>query len=138
MSEQEIAVIDKIRIEYNLKIEEACFSKGYIPRYIILDKSRNIHSYIVPCYISGKKLISSYWMNLRFEETILQFLKIQYSHLDRPLFFAYIYQNNIMIIEGDDVKNYLCNEKSPDLLMDYMIENSYNFSETFKLIKQEL
>lgn len=137
MSNQEIAVIDRLKTDFNLKIEEACFSKGYIPKFILLDRSRNIHSYIIPCHINDGELTSSYWNSLSFDESIIQFLRVQYSQLDRPLFFVYEQKNAVMIIESGEVRSYF-DDKKNESLMKFMIEHSYHLSDAINLIRQEI
>ena len=49
MNDFEEKILAKLRKDYRLKIEDANFAKGLIPVKILLDGTRNIHSYLVLC-----------------------------------------------------------------------------------------
>ena len=80
--------------QYKFHIEDANFSKGFIPKKILLDKTRNIHSYIIFCKIENNSLISKYWDCDNFLTSFKSILATQYSDLDRPLFFLFRDKNS--------------------------------------------
>ena len=77
----EIKEIESAKNFYNqfkMKLEVACFSNGYIPKYIILDRTRNIHSYLVFIYLSKGKFSCRYFSPKSNPlDDILEILKIQ-------------------------------------------------------------
>ena len=38
-------ILQSLKGKYKFKIEKACFSKGWVPNYILLDRTRNILLY---------------------------------------------------------------------------------------------
>lgn len=138
MCNEELVVIEQLKKDYNLKIEDACFATEYIPKFILLDKSRNIHSYIVPCYIHNRQLSSSYWDNESFCNSVLQFVRIQYSQLDRPMFFVYTHNGDVKVIEGEVIKRFFEDHTPQESLMDFMITSSNHFKDILNIIKAEL
>lgn len=97
--------------DFQLTIEEACFATNYIPKHIILDKTRNIHSYVVFCTLNNKKLIGTYFsISNDFNFDLIELIKIQFSCLDRPLFILFKNSNGeIISVEGNVIREFLLN-----------------------------
>ena len=63
-------------------------------------------------------------------------LSLQYSDLDRPLFFIYFENNKLMLIEGNDIRETILDNPNLDIF-EYMVNNSYKLSDViFKIIKE--
>lgn len=122
---------------FGLKIEEANFSKGFIPKHILLDRTRNIHSYIVFCEISDGKSSSIYWDNSLSKENIISIVRTQYSQLNRPLFFVFRKDNQYVCIEGNEVREELLNNPEVNIIS-FMWNNSMSLMKTSMLIHKEL
>lgn len=122
---------------FGFKIEEANFSKGFIPKHIILDRTRNIHSYIVFCDICEGKSSSIYWDNNSSKEGVISIVQTQYSQLNRPLFFVFQKDKQFVCIEGNEVREKLLANPEVDIIS-YMWNNSMSFMETSMLIHKEL
>lgn len=124
--------------QYRFRIEDANFAKGYIPNKILLDRTRNIHSYIVFCRIENGLLSSEYWNSDDFAVSIRALLSTQYSNLDRPLFFLFRDKNNILkSIEGTELRLALLNNPSLDINR-YIIDNSISFNQLAICLSSEL
>ena len=136
MNAFEEKILAKLRKDYRLKIEDANFAKGLIPVKILLDGTRNIHSYLVLCEKKEYFLESSYWNKEDFNTNIKSMLSLQYSDLDRPLFFIYFENNKLMLIEGNDIRETILENPNSDIF-EYMVNNSYKLSDViFKIIKE--
>ena len=122
---------------YGLKIEEANFSKGFIPKHIVLDRTRNIHSYIVFCDVNEGNISSQYWDESSYKEGIISVLQTQYSQLSRPLFFIYKKNGNYVCIEGNEVREELLSNPDTDIIS-YMLNNTMSLMETSALMHKEL
>lgn len=132
-------IILYLKSELKLKIESANFAQGYIPRDILLDRTRNIHSYIIPCLFNNEKVDSNYWSDTNFIDSIIALLRIQYSQLDRPLFFIIKKDNDYKIIEGNIIREYiLANSVSQTDLLQFILSTSNNLSDIIYKIKSEL
>lgn len=132
-------IILYLKSELKLKIESANFAQGYIPRDILLDRTRNIHSYIIPCLFNNEKVDSNYWSDTNFIDSIIALLRIQYSQLDRPLFFIIKKDNDYKIIEGNIIREYiLANSVSQTDLLRFILSTSNNLSDIIYKIKSEL
>lgn len=132
-------IILYLKSELKLKIESANFAQGYIPRDILLDRTRNIHSYIIPCLFNNEKVDSNYWSDTNFIDSIIALLRIQYSQLDRPLFFIIKKDNDYKIIEGNIIREYiLANSVSQTDLLQFILSTSNNLSDMIYKIKSEL
>lgn len=123
---------------YKLRIEDANFAKGYIPRKILLDGTRNIHSYFVFCKMEDEALLSVYWEKQNFRKALKSMLALQYSDLDRPLFF--IFRDNegkYKAIEGNELRETFL--ENPHInITEYILENSYKLFDMLLRIKNEL
>ncbi len=136
MNDFEVKILAKLRKDYRLKIEDANFAKGLIPVKILLDGTRNIHSYLVLCEKKENFLESSYWNKEDFDTNIKSMLSLQYSDLDRPLFFIYFENNKLMLIEGNDIRETILENPNLDIF-EYMVNNSYKLSDViFKIFKE--
>lgn len=132
-------IILYLKSELKLKIESANFAQGYIPRDILLDRTRNIHSYIIPCLFNNEKVDSNYWSDTNFIDSLIALLRIQYSQLDRPLFFIIKKDNDYKIIEGNIIREYiLANSVSQTDLLQFILSTSNNLSDIIYKIKSEL
>ncbi len=120
---EEFNIINYFKIHYKINIEEANFSKGWIPKYILLDRTRNIHSYAV--FVNSIEIS---------KEELIEYSKIRYSSLDRPLFiFHYKHDETLSFFEINDFKNNVFSEKK------YESINLWNdFNSVASKIKAEL
>ncbi|KAA6333460.1 hypothetical protein EZS27_018128 [termite gut metagenome] len=103
--EFELSISSQLKRQYRLNIESSCFSTGYIPKHILLDRTRNIHSYLLFCRNDNHSIIGSYWERGKLQNELLNILRTQFSKLDRPLFF--IIQDTdktLKIIEGNFIR----------------------------------
>lgn len=104
---RDLKLIKYFKSKYKLNIEKACFSKGWIPNYIILDRTRNIHSYCVFIFQEDFTFTNDFVNN-----DLIEFSKIRYSSLDRPLFVFLISKNlKIKFFEIEEFKNLLEQQK---------------------------
>lgn len=122
---------------YHLKFEDAVFASGLIPEKILLDRTRNIHSYFIVCKNEKKRLFSNYWNSTNFSENLRQILALQYSDLDRPLFFVYCQNQNLMIIEGNKIREAILEDPGINEY-DYITNNSDEFKDVVIKIYKEL
>jgi hypothetical protein len=131
-------ILSTLRDKYKFKIENACFAVGAIPKLILLDRTRNIHSYIILCNKTGDNLISKDFLHGDdLEKNLVEITKIQFSSLDRPLFL--LFENkilkNIDVIEVSEVKElFLRGEFS----IKKLFELTMSFDQVSTFIKQEL
>lgn len=137
MNEFEDNILSKLKKNYRLKIENANFAKGLIPVKILLDGTRNIHSYLVLCNKNSNCLKSSYWNEENFNKNIKSMLALQYSDLDRPLFFIYLIENTLMIIEGNNIREAILDNPQLDI-SDYIFTHSDKLSDVILKIYKEL
>jgi len=131
-------IILYLKDKYKFKIETASFAKGLIPNYILLDRTRNIHSYIIICKKTEEDLICNYFNHsYNLERNLVEISKIQYSELGRPLFLIYqdSTNNNLKVIDVSEIKELL-------LLKKFNINNLFqleiNFDQVAPIIKNEL
>lgn len=137
MKQFEIEICNALFKLYRLKFEEANFAKGFIPPKILLDGTRNIHSYYVICNHEEGKLKSRFWNDDNFEQNIKSILAVQYSDLDRPLFFIYYNNKNLMVIEGNQLREMLIENPHADIY-NYIINNSDKLNDVITKIYKEL
>jgi hypothetical protein len=135
----EIDVLKNFKKDFKLNIEEACFATNYIPKHIILDKTRNIHSYVVFGTLENKKLTGTFFsISNNFISDLIELIKVQFSSLDRPLFF--LLKNSIgeiMTIEGNLIREFLLNNDSNGVI-EYIEEEAIPFEIIANQIKMEL
>lgn len=104
-------IINTLESKYKLKLEKSCFSKGWIPNYLILDKTRNIHSYVTFFFLENHKLYTETSFIPDINEVCKELYKIKFSTLQRPLFIIIEEENNLKMVEIDDFKeNIIKNE----------------------------
>lgn len=128
----ELDILQTLKGKYKFKIENACFSKGWIPNYILLDRTRNIHSYIIICaQIDGTLISRNFLDKEKFENNFLALSQIQYSQLNRPLFIIFkdTFSSSLKAIEVSDIKNLFLNGK-------FSISNLNKLAVDFDLISQ--
>ncbi|MBP5721360.1 MAG: hypothetical protein J6W82_09910 [Bacteroidales bacterium] len=136
--EYEASLCQKLRSKYKINIEKASFSTASIPNYIILDSTRNIHSYVEFCKIEKEQLVSSHWDIKDQLRGVLSVIQTQYSQLDRPLFFMFPDENGVFYsIESSVVREHLLEERDPAITT-FMINNSDKFQDVFPKIHKEL
>ncbi len=124
--------------KYRLHFEDAVFAQGIMPRKILLDGTRNIHSYFVFCKYENEKISSAYWNKKNFSKIIKKILALQYSDLDRPLFFVFCDdEKNYKSIEGGELREALLDKPNMDI-NNYIINNSYPLVNLICNIKKEL
>ena len=129
--DKEFELLKHVKFKYKLNIEKACFATGWIPKYIILDRTRNIHSYCVFIFEDEFSFTTNF-INSNLEE----YYKIRYSALDRPLFIFLISENfNIKFFEINDYKNLVNNQI---LNKENLNKLWVNFDSMSSLIKSEL
>lgn len=127
--------ITLLKTKFKFKIEKACFSEGYIPEYILLDRTRNIHSYLVP--ISNQELIQigkSEFIGSRLESTLLEYYKVCYSTLDRPLFLLIENNQTIDFFDVSNLSDYFFYKKP----IEEVLKNKINLMDIYSIIKKEL
>lgn len=131
--------IELLKKQFRLNIEEACFSSGVMPKYILLDRTRNIHSYFVYLYHDNGAIYSlRSGRNSNFKDTLIHIIRKQYSELDRPVFF--IIQDSegqTKVMEGGEIREHLL-ENSGCCIEKYILANASLFSEVVCQIKREL
>ena len=128
---KDLELIKHFKSKYKLNIEKACFSKGWIPNYIILDRTRNIHSYCVFIFQDDFTFTQKF-----INQDLIEYSKIRYSSLDRPLFIFLISSDfNIKFFEIEEFKNLVENQ----MLNNISLNNLWvNFDSMSSLIKSEL
>lgn len=134
----EQAFFEALKRKYKLRIEEANFAGENIPKYLLLDSTRNIHSYLILCCEHQGMLLSNYWDGINAKKQIVKLLRIQYSQLDRPLFFFLKLEGGeTRIIESEVMRYELL--QSPDCdIMEFMMDMSEPMSGVLSKIKNEL
>ena len=127
-----------LRKNYKLNIERASFSTASIPNYILLDSTRNIHSYLEFCQKDGNSLVSAHWGLQDQLKGVLSVVRTQYSQLDRPLFFIFPDEKGTLyIIESAEVREHLLEDRD-EHVTSFMIDNADKFQDMFKQIHDEL
>lgn len=131
-------ILSILKDKYKFNIEKACFAKGAIPKLILLDRTRNIHSYIILCKKTEDNLISEDFLHGDdLEKNLVEITKIQFSELDRPLFIVFKNKTlkNIGVIEVSEVKELI-------LRGEFSIKNLFDLTMSFDqvstFVKQEL
>ncbi|MBO7133503.1 MAG: hypothetical protein J6W06_05025 [Bacteroidales bacterium] len=124
--------------KYKLHIEDANFARGFIPQKVLLDSTRNIHSYFVFCKYEDGIFESEYWNKDSFSMALRSMIALQYSDLDRPLFFVFQdSENKYKIIEGNELREAFL--ENPEInIINYIKENSYYLLDVIIKIKKEL
>jgi hypothetical protein len=132
-------LIQEIRNQYKINIEVASFANGFIPKHIILDRTRNIHSYLTFIKITSNKIFGEYFSHITdFLTPLLELIRTQYSQLDRPLFFLYVNDmGDIQGIESNQIRIHLLENGSKNII-GFIKSNSISGQNLFKQIKSEL
>lgn len=134
----EAEMCSSLRKKYRMNIEKANFSTGCIPNYILLDSTRNIHSYIEFCKKEGNNLTSAHWNNKNQLHGVLSIIRTQYSQLDRPLFFIFPDESgNLYIIESSEVREHLLENRDENVTA-FMVNNADKFQDIYRQIHSEL
>lgn len=129
--DKDLDLVTLFRLKYKLKIEEACFSRGWIPNHIILDKTRNIHSYCVFFFQDDFTFTNNF-----INKDLIELSRIKYSSLDRPLFIFKISGDlSIKFFEIDEFKNLLEQKELNELNLERLW---IDFDSMFSKIKSEL
>jgi hypothetical protein len=132
-------LITILKNKFKINIEEASFANGYIPKYIILDRTRNIHSYVTFIKVSNDCINGDFFSQSKdYITSFIELIKIQYSQLDRPLFF--IYENelgDIEVVESNLIRLHILENGTKDIIS-YIFNNSIKGQTLFKQIKSEL
>lgn len=127
--------LEKLSKQYKLKIEEANFANGFIPKYILLDRTRNIHSYLVPV---SEEVFNTLHKTAKETSKYLfffkEYYKIQFSQLDRPLFLVMNTGKSIDFLDISTFEKYLLNEES----FNDFLKNRINIENLFPILKSEL
>lgn len=121
-------ILNILQKKYKLKIEKANFANGYIPSYILLDRTRNIHSYLVPVSKEIADILTDYLSHLK------EYYKVQYSQLDRPLFLLFENDDSIDFLDISNLKKYLKNEEP----FNQFLENKITIDLIYPIIRSEL
>jgi hypothetical protein len=132
-------LITKIYTKYKIKIEEACFSKGFIPKHIILDRTRNIHSYVTFVQFEKNRISGDLFEYSKdFLLPLVEYVKIQYSQLDRPLFFIFLDDSGeVSSIDACEIRIHLL-EHGGTKIINFINTNKINGQHLFTQIKNEL
>lgn len=126
-----------LRQNFGIKLEKACFAKGIIPPYLILDRTRNIHSYATFIFKENGTLSHrGVDASLDIIGYLRQLAKIQFSELDRPLFlFLFDDEFKLSASEIEIIKDHLfSNDITEENLLSFF-DNSNYFPQ---IIKQQL
>jgi len=136
--EFEFSISNKLKKMYRLNIELACFAAGFVPKHILLDRTRNIHSYLLFLRTENQQIITSICDTEHLKDGLLNVLRVQYSQLDRPLFL--IIQDNdksLKLIEGNYVREKLLETPNEDIEA-LLLSQAENFNDVVYRIKKEL
>ena len=134
----EVSISALLKKEYRLKLEPVSFPNHTIPRFILLDRTRNIHSYFAFCRNKNNMLESSHWNANEMVVGLTKLIQTQHSELDRPLFI--VIQNkgsSLKIIEGNRIRERLLEYGSAGL-ESYLLTDSDSLSDVLIKIKEEL
>lgn len=136
MDSSTLKLVSQLKKDYKVSLHEACFSEGVIPRFIILDKTRNIHSYI-DFYNCQRQSIRGeiHQSNVEIKEKLIKFCQIQFSSLDRP-FFLHVdkYEDSFFI----DISDLRIATLKGELNIESIDELRIDKSDLFAKIKSEL
>ncbi|MDR1551944.1 MAG: hypothetical protein LBS69_00575 [Prevotellaceae bacterium] len=136
--EFEFSISNTLKSIYRLNIEAACFAAGFVPKHILLDRTRNIHSYFLFLRTKDQHIITSICDTGHLKDGLINVLRTQYSQLDRPLFL--IIQDNdksLKVIEGNFVREKLLEAPNANI-EDFLLSNAENFNDIIYSIKKEL
>ena len=124
--------------KYKLHLEKSCFSTGSMPNYLLLDSTRNIHSYIEFCDLEDGKLESSHVDSKMQDRGVLGIIRTQYSQLDRPLFFVFKDSTGVFhAIESTPIREHLLEARENNISA-FMIQNADRLQDVLPQIYKEL
>lgn len=127
-----------IKKQYRWNLESISFPNKQIPKFILLDKTRNIHSYFVFCRNKHNLLESTNWQTNNMPTSLTQIIKTQFSELDRPLFLVIQDEDaSLRIIEGNIIREKLLNDKN-DNIVSFLLSESDYFHDVANKISKEL
>lgn len=135
----EQSFLEDLKEKFHFKLELVnCFPNQWIPKYILLDKTRNIHSYYVLCKQDGSFLASSMWDKESIKNSIIRIVATEYSEMDRTLFFLIKKKSGrVLIAEGNAIRESLLESETSDISQ-LVLSNAYDFSESVNFITSEL
>lgn len=133
-------IIKNLKDNFRLNVEEACFATDYLPKHIILDRTRNIHSYIVFSLLSGNHFSGRYFPESEgLLTSLVKLLRTQFSSLDRPLFIVLTNQDQqVSCIEGNFVREFLLERDRCKNVQDFLLNESEGLEMVVSKIKKEL
>lgn len=127
-----------LKKEYRLKIEPVSFPNRNIPKYILLDKTRNIHSYLLFCRNKNNVLESAHWNTDKITSRLIHIIQTQYSELDRPLFLIIQDEDlSLKVIEGNMIRERLLNNGCTGLV-NFLLKESDSLNHVLMKISKEL
>ena len=127
-----------LKAKYKLHIEKSCFSTGAIPNYLLLDSTRNIHSYIEFCDVVDGVFESAHIDVKSPNKGVIDIVRTQYSQLDRPLFFIYKDEKGIFrVIESTPIREHLLDERDDNVSI-FMIQNADALQDVLTNVYKEL
>ena len=131
--------VARLKKLYRFHIEEANFATDGIPKHILLDHTRNIHSYLIFCKKSGDAILSSYWNHETFSGMLGKFIKFQFSTLDRPLFLIIEDDDGVSnVVEGNVIREYMSGSHKLDELSKFILNGMDRLPEVVLKISNEL
>lgn len=127
-----------LKKKYRLNLEPVSFPNCKIPKYILLDRTRNIHSYFLFCRNKNNVLESTNWNTANITIRLTQIVQTQYSELDRPLFLVIQDKDlSLKIIEGNTIREKLL-ENGSDHLENFLLTESEPLNDILIKISKEL
>ena len=128
----------RLKSTYRLNVELACFASGFVPKHILLDRTRNIHSYLLFLRNENQHIVTSICDTEHLKDGLINVLRTQYSQLDRPLFLIIQdFDNSLKVIEGNYIREKLL-ETPNENIENFLLSNAENFNDIIFSIKKEL
>lgn len=132
-----IAIREELSEKFRLKLDTVSFPNPYLPYHILLDRTRNIHSYfLLSRYTKGGFQYEE--SNEPFLDYLIGSLRAQLSEMDRP-FFILIQKaaSKYDVIEGNEVREFIL-ENGCGNLEKFLLKESIPLSDILPLIRKEL
>lgn len=134
----EAEMCSALKKKYKLHLEKSCFSTGSMPNYLLLDSTRNIHSYIEFCNFENGGIESSHVDVKKQTRGVIGIIRTQYSQLDRPLFFIFKDSSGVFhAIESTPIREHLLEERESDI-SSFIIQNADKLQDVLPQIYKEL
>jgi len=134
----ESSISSLLRKQYHMNLESVSFPNYRIPKYILLDRTRNIHSYFLFCRNESNVLKSTNWHTDNMANDLTQIVQTQYSELDRPLFIVIQDKDaSLRIIEGNTIREKLLANGTADL-SEFLLSESDKLQDVLMTISKEL